>query len=370
MSATIQQLFDAADPRIVKIWNERNTQLSSRLEYQKLGFADMSAPIRDPQFQNFTGLGLAQATGELEPYSREDIQQGYKVTISPDKFTKAINISEEMLRFDLWPEINDMTADTANSVNGRIDLDAAKIFYLGFGTTFFTGGDGSALFADSHTMKDGSTQDNDLDTVPLSYDNLKIAAQRMDMFTDDKGIRLLPARRLRLVVGRENMERAQEVLRSIGNPDSANRVNNVFNNGEGYMDMVVSNWIPQTTYGKYWFVMDTERAARMARAVWGWKPRFESDNIVNNGSKIYTASTMFKFGFQSWQWAKFYQLPTLAGMLLQKLREIGKSLIEAIPREGLNTLVEIMYEVPRTGKDMIRTIWRHIEVSRNVSLAL
>jgi hypothetical protein len=41
----------------------------------------------------------------------------------------------------------------------------------------------------------------------------------------------------------------------------------------------------------------------MAYMVWGWKPKFDSDNIVNNGSKIYTASTMFQPGFQAWQWA-------------------------------------------------------------------
>ena len=299
--ANIQTLFDLADPRIRKIWDEKDTQLSKRMEYSDIGLTDYNAEILDSQFENFTGLGIANQTGELEPYSREDLAQGYKVTITPKKFTKAINISEEMLRFNLWPKINNLVGAVANSLNARINTDAAKILYLGFGTTFFTGGDSVALFNASHPAKEGANQSNTLGTVPLTYDNLKTACQTMDRFYDDKGIQLLPCQKLRLVVARENKERAEEVLRSIGNPDSANRINNVFSNGQGYIDLKVANWIP-TGYSKYWFVMDMERASSMAYMVWGWRPKFDSDNIVNNGSKIYTGSTMFAPGFQSWQW--------------------------------------------------------------------
>lgn len=298
--ANLQTLFDLADPRIRKIWDEKQTQLSSRLEYQQLGLTEGNAQIRDEQFQNFTGLGYASLTGEQEPYAREEILPGSKVTISTLKYTKAIPITEEMLRFNLWPEINNLVGDVGNSLNATINLQAAKIHYLGFGTTFFTGGDGSALYA-THTLGDGTTQSNSGGTNPLSYDNLKTGLQAMDRFRDDKGIQLLPCQRVRLIVARENKERAMEVLRSIGNPDSANRVNNVFN-GSGYVDLHVANWIP-TGYSKYWFLVDLDRAEKMAHMRWGWKPKFDSDNVVNNGTKIYTGSTMFAPGFQSWQWA-------------------------------------------------------------------
>lgn len=301
--ADLNRLFDLADPRIRGIWDEKDTQLSKRLEYSDIGLTDYTADVLSPQFENFTGLGLASQTGEKEPYAREDIQSGFNVTIQPVKFTKAIDITEEMLRYNLWPKINNLVGGVSNALNARINLNAAKIHYLGFGTTFFTGGDSSALYTTTHSMKDGSTQSNSGGTNPLSYDNLKTACQAMDRFYDDKGIQMLPCQRLRLIVARENKERAEEVLRSIGNPDSANRVNNVFNNGTGYIDLRVANWIPATTYGKYWFVVDMERAERMAKMVWGWRPKFDSDNVVNNGTKIYTGSTHFAPGFQSWQWA-------------------------------------------------------------------
>lgn len=302
--ADLQRLFDLADPRIKKIWDEKETQLSSKLDYKDLGFNDYDAEILDTMMENFTGLGLAQPTGEKAPYDREDIQEGFKVTITPVKFTKAIDITEEMLRFNLWPQINNLVGAVGNALYGRIDLNAAKIYYLGFGTTFFTGGDGQALFSASHPMKNGTVQSNTMGTVPLSYDNLKLALQRLDRFYDDKGIQLLPTRNARLIVARELKERAEEVLRSIGNPDSANRVSNVFANGEGYIDYRVANWIPSEAAYKYnWFVVDLDRAKQMLHMVWGWKPRFEDDKVVNNGTKIYTGSTMFRPGFQSFQWA-------------------------------------------------------------------
>jgi hypothetical protein len=256
--------------------------------------------------ENFTGLGVAQLTGEKEAYNREDINPAYKVTMTPKKFTKAIDITEEMLRFNQWPKINNLTSGVANSINARVNIDAAKVLYLGFGTTFLTGGDSLALFSASHPMGDGTTQSNLItvggSTTPsLSYDSLKAACQQLDRMYDDKGIQLLPAQRLRLVVARENKERAEEVLRSIGNPDNANRINNVFTNGGGGIDYKVANWIP-SGYSKYWFVMDMERASQMAFMVWGWRAKFDDDKVINNGTKVYTGSVMFVPGFSSFQW--------------------------------------------------------------------
>ena len=188
--ADLQTLFDLADPRIRKIWDEKSTQLSTRLEYMNLGLTDYTAEILNPQFENFTGLGIANATGEKEPYNREDLVAGINTTITPTKFTKAIDITEEMLRFNLWPKINNLVGGVANALNARLNTDSAKIHYLGFGTTFSSLGNGEALYA-THTLKDSSTQANN-GTLTLSYDNLKSTIQAMDRFRDDKGIQLLP----------------------------------------------------------------------------------------------------------------------------------------------------------------------------------
>lgn len=70
--------------------------MSTRTEYGRLGLKDWTAEILDSKFENFTGLGIAQQTGEQEPYHRDDIEQAKQVTITPVKFTSAISISEEI----------------------------------------------------------------------------------------------------------------------------------------------------------------------------------------------------------------------------------------------------------------------------------
>ena len=57
-----ETLFQLADPRIRRIWDEKSTQLSKRMEYADLGLTDYTAEILNSQFENFTGLGYAQQT--------------------------------------------------------------------------------------------------------------------------------------------------------------------------------------------------------------------------------------------------------------------------------------------------------------------
>ena len=94
--ADLQRLFDLYDPRIKKVWDEKELQLSKRLEYQDIGLTDFTPDIPNPTFENFTGLGIAALTGEGEAYHREDINPAYKVTVTVQKYTNSIPITEEI----------------------------------------------------------------------------------------------------------------------------------------------------------------------------------------------------------------------------------------------------------------------------------
>jgi hypothetical protein len=109
--ADLQRLFDLYDPRIKKVWDEKDLQLSKRLEYQDIGLTDFTPDIPNPTFENFTGLGIAALTGEGEAYHREDINPAYKVTVTVQKYTNSIPITEEIndkLAFLLWDVIMDI----------------------------------------------------------------------------------------------------------------------------------------------------------------------------------------------------------------------------------------------------------------------
>lgn len=306
MSASIKQLFQAADIKVTAIWNEAKSQISQKTEYQKFGFKESDATNYETTIQNFTGFGPADATGEQEPYNLDDVEAAGFVTLRPEKFTKGFVVSEEMIRFSRWDDVTNATMALQNSMNQRIDINVAKILSRGFDTTFFAGPNGEALFTATHTMKDATAQSNYLGAVPLSYDNLKTAVQTLDTQYDDKGVRLLNGNRKLLVVSQYNKHKAIEILKSIGNPDTANRVSNVWMTLEGEIELLVSNYIDEnnTASKKFnWFVIDTQRASEMTRIIWGWKPRINTENVITNGTKIYEGSLYFKAGWSSFQFA-------------------------------------------------------------------
>lgn len=306
MSRSIAQLFEAVDIKVTAVWNEVKDQISQRTEYQKFGFKEGDAINFETTIQNFTGFGPAQPTGEQEPYNLDDIEAAGFITLRPEKFTKGFIVSEEMVRFSRWDDITNSTAGVMNSMNQRLDINVSKILSDGFGTTFFAGPRGEALFSASHVMQDAAAQSNYLGAIPLSYDNLKVAASALDTMYDDKGVRLMNGHRKLLVVSQYNKYKAIEILKSIGNPDTANRVSNVWMTSEGEIELLVSNYIDDNGAAakKFnWYLIDPMRASEMCRIIWGWKPRINTENVITNGTKVYEGSLYFKTGWSSFQWA-------------------------------------------------------------------
>jgi len=305
MSISIVRLFSLVDIKVTDIWNEAKSQISQRTEYQKFGFKEQDAINYETTIQNFTGFGPAESTVEQQPYNLDDIEAAGFITLRPEKFTKGFVVSEEMIRFSRWDDVSNATMALANSMNQRIDMNVAKILSEGFNTSYFAGPGGEALFSATHAMVDAPAQSNYLGTIPFSYDNLKIAAQMLDTQYDDKGVRLMNGHRKVLVVSQYLKHKAIEVLKSIGNPDTANRVNNVWQTLEGEIELVISNYIDNNgaAANKFnWYLIDTMRASDMTRILWGWKPRVNTENVITNGTKIYEGSVYFKVGWSAFQW--------------------------------------------------------------------
>lgn len=303
---SISALFELVDVKVTSIWNEANSQISTKTEYSKLGFKEMDASVYETVIQNFTGFGIALPTGEAQPYNISDVEAAGYIALRPEKYTQSFKVTEEMIRFSRWDQVSTATQATMNSLNQRIDTNVAKILSDGFTSTYFAGPNGEALFTATHAMKNAASQSNYLGAIALTYDNLKLAAQMLDTQYDDQGVRLLNGHRKILVVSQYSKHKAIEILKSIGNPDTANRVNNVWMTLEGEIELVVSNYTDQNGAAakKYnWFLIDSERASMMTRLLWGWKPRLNTENDIHNGTKEYDGSVYFKVGWSSFQWA-------------------------------------------------------------------
>lgn len=232
--ANIQTLDSLVNPAVVAIFNEANQQLSNELKYKEMGFVDYEPTFDAPTFNKISSVGEAVLTLEQQPYSQDDVIQGFPVTVKLRKFTKQIPISEETIHWiqkgnkEKVQEFRDVVQAANNSLNQIVDIQAAKIIYLGHTTTFQTGGDGVALFAYNHASTDPSVAiQRNIFTVAethlaLTTPSLTLARQRMDRFYDLRGVQLMKAKDLCIYIATENEENAKTILYSNQGPTTPN----------------------------------------------------------------------------------------------------------------------------------------------------
>lgn len=314
MAGTIQTLDAIVTPTVVALFDEANEQLSNTLQYKNLGYSDYEPSFNAPAFQAISGSTEAVLTLEGEAYSTEDLIQNYKTTITIQKYTKMMLITEELVHWiqkgnkEKIQEFKDIVHACNNGLNAKVDTEAAKLFYLGFGTTFQAGGDGVSLFAYNHPSPDSSVavQRNIFATteghLPLSKESLTLALQRLNRFKDIRGIQLMKVLKPKLIIARENEENAKQILMSIQGPLTADLGINVMSTANSKITYEVADWIPQTTYSTYWFLTAQERMAKMVYMVWGWRPRVNAESNYSNGTLYKAGSVYFRPGFVDWRW--------------------------------------------------------------------
>ena len=314
MLNTIQTLDAIVTPTVVALFDEANKQISQTLQYKNLGYADYEPSFNAPAFQAISGSTEAVLTLEGEAYSTEDLIQNYKTTITIQKYTKMMLITEELVHWiqkgnkEKIQEFKDVVKACNNGLNAKVDIEAAKLFYLGFGTTFQAGGDALALFCYNHPSPDSSvsTQRNIFGTtegnLPLTRESLTLAVQRLNRFKDIRGIQLMKALRPKVIIARENEENIKQILYSSQGPTTANLGMNPMATANSKITYEVADWIPQTTYSTYWFLIDEDRASRSLYMVWGWRPRVNAESNYSNGTLYKAGSVYFKPGFTDWRW--------------------------------------------------------------------
>lgn len=195
---------------------------------------------------------------------------------------------------------------------GSINLDLAKVFYLGHGTTNLVGGDALALFSASHTIrKTGGTQANKYPTGDteraFSAANLVDAINIMNRFVGMNNVQMRPVRRFRVVCSVESEPTVQQALDSLYGPGNANlglqtgsasqfRARGI---DAGY---VVLPDVPYA-YRNYWSIVDLDRASEQLFFAKAWDPRMNDMNQYEKGIFKNEASTLMGYVFNGWQFA-------------------------------------------------------------------
>ncbi len=308
VDASVRALFTTAE------LNEYNNLSGLEL------FREYSPDVPEAKASTISGPGRGSLTLESHPYAQNDRYKGYPMTLRLDKFTSLLSFTEESMHFLSKAQSSKQSMELSDAVDNAVlalfenwNEEHAKVFYLGFGTTNLTGGDAVALFSEAHpTRKSGvGNQANTFgsgDTHRVfSAANLVDAIDKMARFKDHNGVQFRRSRRLRVVCSPELSSTVIQAIDSIYGPNTANlglsTASSSFLAKRGIteiMPTILPN-IP-TAYKNYWFVVDLDRAQKMAYRAVAWRPRVANDREIQNGTEDNACSTLFGFHWGHWAW--------------------------------------------------------------------
>jgi len=309
VDAAVRALYDTA------IFDQ-----SSRLYSLNSGVATEYEPdVPAEQLSSMSGPGRGILTLEGQQYGANAEYKGYPVTLQMRKYTSELQYTEEDLHWLRKSQsskrattFTSIVSHAVNAVQQNINEDFCKVFYLGFGTTNLTGGDGVALFSNSHTIrKTGATQGNMFpsgDTQrAFSATNLVDAINIMNRFKGMNDIQMLQVMRTRVLCSVELRPTVEQAINSLYGPINANlglstASKEAFQNRGVDIASIVLPDIPYA-YRTYWFVVSLDRAVEMFFFAKGWMPRMNDISEFEKGTFKNETSAFFGFIFNSWQWA-------------------------------------------------------------------
>lgn len=308
---------DAALVAIRALYNYTGLEQNDHIYYSKMGFTDYEPGSEDEKANGITGPGRGVLTVEGQQYYDNTRYRGFPVEVNMRKYTSELSVSEELMHWiekgqteKTKMELNNYVSDHVNALNVNVNTDACRIYYQGFGTTFFTGGDGKSLWNTAHQIRANANLYNNMfpvgDTQRAFSDTALIdAVNYMDRFVDYNGEEMSSCDDLLIICTKNNRQTVWKTLQSMYGPNTANLGKNVastsaFSSQGTSIDYFVAQDIPHT-YRNFWAIIDKKRAAKMLLMDWGWKPRLADQWERRKGIQYNDASVWFGPRPLSWQ---------------------------------------------------------------------
>ena len=141
------------------------------------------------EYVNSTGIGFLLRRNENAATEKEDPLQGYKTRLTPEIFSKGIDVPKELDDDDLYNVINDRGRFLARAAYRTENKIAFEPFRGAFSAGVTSYGDLKPLCSTVHPRTDGgSTQSNASSTgIPLLEENIEVGALALQQVLDDKG---------------------------------------------------------------------------------------------------------------------------------------------------------------------------------------
>ncbi len=241
-------------------------------------------------------LGVG-ALGLMEPWTGtvayEDFNKGYKKTYTQAKFSKGMQIEEELVRYDQYNEIKKRTKRLATSAHYTRQVHGASVFNNAFNASYL-GADGVALCSASHpySPSDATVQSN-TGTSPLSLDAVDDTYVNMTRWKDDKG-NMVAVNPDTLIVGPSLRKTALEIVGSEQKPGSADNDINVY---QGDFKVIV---LPFLTDTNNWFMADSTLMKDYLNWYDSRKPDFSDTVDFDTEVAKYKVVGSWAYGWDHW----------------------------------------------------------------------
>jgi phage major head subunit gpT-like protein len=211
-------------------------------------------------------------------------EEGHKKTIYYTKYGLGFQITEEMMKDDLFGNFKRMPSKLAKSASIKPDLEFWDLFNNGFAT--HQSWDSNYIFHTGHTtLKSGDTIGNEPSTASsLSDTTLQAAFEYYDTLVDEAG-NPLTIRPNKLIVPTELKYTALKLRANTGQIGTANNDLNIVGVDNDFVDSYsihVSRFLTSSTA---WFLLSDQHDFRL---FWKDKARLES------ADDFYTGNALFK----------------------------------------------------------------------------
>lgn len=316
---TTNVFADVVNAQVRAVFDQRKETILSEL----VGFemvTEYSPDALNEQVSGIASPSYGVLTVEGMPYAANQLYRDYPVTVVPRKYTSQLTYTKEDVYFlqkqrqtgntgRYEQRITEIASSGVDPIMGNMNKDLAKMFYLGFGTTFFTGGDAVALFASNHPIrKTGGTQSNILtNEYTLTANSLDLAITQMNRFKSPSDVQMRKVRRLRIVCSVALESTARQIITSLYGPGNGNlglqkSSSQALANRGIDIDVVV---LPEigTSYDAYWWLVDLDRAANRFLFCKAWGPDMNPQTDYTNGTYTINADALFTPTSLGWQWA-------------------------------------------------------------------
>ncbi len=252
-----------------------------------------------------TAFGEAPVKAEGAAVEYDTAQESWTARYTHETIALAFAVTEEAMEDNLYDTFAKIRARAlARAMASTKQVKAANVYNNGFDANY-AGGDGVALFSDSHPTVGGSTQDNNLTGADLSEASLETAVITIQKLKDDRDI-LIGAMPRSLHVPPDLQFTAEKVLYSDLSTRTATHGSDGITNRNDVNPIRSMGVMPDGCYVNHrftdtnaWFVKtDVPNGTKMfVRAPLATKmePDFDTGNLR------FKARERYSFGWSDWR---------------------------------------------------------------------